>query len=306
MIGGIVPDGLKRRQQVRHGALIRRRRPAPRPQAPLDLLVVGAGGMGRAIASLCAQDIDEAGRPRWNVLGFIDEDTALHGSFFEGLPVLGGLRTVARYPTAQLVVSICHVDHHGARRRIVEALGLPAHRYATVVHRSAVIDPSCRIGHGVVVMPMVCALPGGTIGNHVIVRPQTMMSADVSLRDYATVAAQVFLGRGVVVEENAYVGAGAKVRERARVAMGRRRHGIPRPRRRSRTSDVGRQSAEVPGAGTRGAPARVFRGARGGGHPRVGGTCPSWIWQRRQRRDGRPQQGRADQVRDPLTGSWPR
>lgn len=179
--------------------------------------MVGAGGMGRAIASLCAQEADMAGGPRWNVLGFIDEDPALHGSFVDGLPVLGGLRAVARYPTARLIVSICHVAHHGARRRIVEALGLAAHRYATVVHPTAVIDPGCGIGHGVVVMPMVCALPGGTIGNHVIVRPQAMLAADVSLRDYATVGAQVFLGRGVVVEESAYVGAGAKVRERARV-----------------------------------------------------------------------------------------
>ncbi|MFF3060133.1 NeuD/PglB/VioB family sugar acetyltransferase [Streptomyces sp. NPDC057909] len=201
-------------QKVRPGVLIRRRRPAPRPRAPLDLLVVGAGGMGRAIASLCAQDVDEAGRPRWNVLGFIDEDTALHGSLVDGLPVLGCLRTVTRYPTAQLVVSICHVDHHGARRRIVEALGLPAHRYATVVHSTAVIDPSCRVGRGAVVMPMVCALPGVAIGDHVIVRPQAMMAADVGLRDYATVGAQVFLGRGVVVAENGYVGAGAEVRER--------------------------------------------------------------------------------------------
>lgn len=203
-------------QQVRPGLLVGRRRPAPRPRAA-DLLVVGAGGMGRAIASLCAQDVDEAGRRRWNVLGFIDEDTALHGSLVDGLPVLGCLRAVDRYPTAQLVVSICHVDHHGARRRVVEALGLDDRRYATVVHSTAVIDPSCTVGRGAVVMPMVCALPGVSIGDHVIVRPQAMMAADVGLGDYSTIGAQVFLGRGVVVAEDGYVGAGVEVRERTRV-----------------------------------------------------------------------------------------
>ncbi|MEU6169581.1 acetyltransferase [Streptomyces tanashiensis] len=204
-------------QQVRPGALVRRRLTRPPARAGVELLVVGAGGMGRAVASMCAQDVDRAGRARWNVVGFIDENVALHGSLVDGRPVLGGLGAVARYPAARLVVSVCHVDHHGARRRIVEALGLPAERYATVVHSTAVIDPSCRIGRGAVVMPMVCALPGGTIGDHVIVRPQTMMAADVALRDYATVGAQVFLGRGATVEENAYVGAGAVARERVRV-----------------------------------------------------------------------------------------
>lgn len=189
----------------------------PRPRTPVDLLVIGAGGMGRAIASQCVQDIDEAGYPKWRVLGFIDDDRSLRGSQVDGLPVLGGLKAVARYPAAQLIVSICHVDHHGARRRIVEALGLPAHRYATIVHRTAVIDRSCTIGHGAVVMPMVCAFPGVTIGHHVIVRPQTMMAADVSLQDFATIGAQVFLGRRAVVGESAYIGAGAKLRERAGV-----------------------------------------------------------------------------------------
>lgn len=173
--------------------------------------------MGRAIASLCAEDIDEAGRPRWQVLGFADEDESLHGSDVDGLPVLGGLTAVARFASAQVIVSICHVAHQGARRRIVEALGLPAHRYATIVHRTAVIDPRCTVGHGVVVMPMVCAFPGAVIGDHVIVRPQTMMAADVTLRDFATVGAQVFLGREAVVGEGAYIGAGAKLRERAGV-----------------------------------------------------------------------------------------
>ncbi|MGX1314139.1 sugar O-acyltransferase (sialic acid O-acetyltransferase NeuD family) [Streptomyces calvus] len=186
-----------------------------RGRAPRELLVIGAGGMGRAIASLCARETDAAGRPVWNVLGFVDEDPRLHGAAVDGLPVLGGLPVVARHPGARLVVSICHVDFHGARRRIVETLGLPAHRYATIVHPTAVIDPSCTVGPGAVVMPQVCALPGGTVGAHAVVRPQTMMAADVTVRDYATVAAQVFLGRGVVVEEEAYVGAGTKVRERA-------------------------------------------------------------------------------------------
>ncbi|MEU3077691.1 acetyltransferase [Streptomyces laurentii] len=193
------------------------RRTGPGDRRPVDLLIVGAGGMGRAIASLGARDEDEAGHRKWRVRGFVDDDPALRGSSVDGWPVLGGLETVARHPSAQVVVSVCHVDHHGARRRIVERLGLPAHRYATLVHRSAVVDPGCVIGHGAVIMPMVCVLPGAVIGDHVIVRPQTMMAADVSLRDYATIGAQVFLGRGSVVEEGAYVGAGAKIREYVRV-----------------------------------------------------------------------------------------
>ncbi|MCX4578073.1 acetyltransferase [Streptomyces sp. NBC_01571] len=181
---------------------------------------MGVGGMGRALASMCVQDADEAGTRRWRVRGFIDEDTKSHGTWFEGFPVLGGLEMVDRYPGARLVISICHVNHQGARRRIVETLGLPPHRYPTIVHPTAVVDPSCTLGHGTVLMPMVCALPGVTIGDHVMVRPHTMMAVDVTVRNYGTIAAQVFLGRCAVVEQDAYVGAGAKVREYGSVGPG--------------------------------------------------------------------------------------
>ncbi|MBY6307833.1 acetyltransferase [Streptomyces clavuligerus] len=208
------------RQRRERRNLCVRRRAAPPPSSLKDLLIIGAGGMGRALARMCSQATDEAGARRWQVQGFIDEDRELHGTRVDGLPVLGGLEAVERYPGADLVISICHVAHQGARRRIAQALGLPSHRYPTIVHRTAIIDPSCAMGHGTVLMPMVCVLPGVTIGNYVIVRPQSMMAADVVVQDYGTVAAQVFLGRCAVVEEGAYVGAGAKVREYASVGPG--------------------------------------------------------------------------------------
>jgi hypothetical protein len=53
------------------------------------------GGMGRALASMCAQGADGAGTRRWRVRAFIDEDRELHGTQVDGLPVHGGWRPSA-------------------------------------------------------------------------------------------------------------------------------------------------------------------------------------------------------------------
>ena len=50
-----------------------------------DLLIVGAGGFAREAAST----VETLGAA-WRLLGFLDDDPALHGTIRSGVPILGG------------------------------------------------------------------------------------------------------------------------------------------------------------------------------------------------------------------------
>ena len=52
-----------------------------------------------------------------------------------------------------------------------------------------------------------------TIGAHVVVMPQVVLTHDDAVGDFATLASGVRLGGGVQVKSEAYLGAGALVRE---------------------------------------------------------------------------------------------
>jgi acetyltransferase-like isoleucine patch superfamily enzyme len=52
-----------------------------------------------------------------------------------------------------------------------------------------------------------------TVGSHVAVMPQAVLTHDDVVGDYATIASGVRLGGGAVLEPGAYVGAGALIRE---------------------------------------------------------------------------------------------
>lgn len=172
-----------------------------------DLVIVGAGGFARETAAAAAA----AGT--WRILGFADDDPALHGTSRSGVPVLGGVDIVSDLPGVGVVVCVGNPRNYVARRRIVERLGLPEERYATVVHPAAEIGAGSVVGPGSVLLAGVVLTADVTVGSHVAVMPQAVLTHDDRVGDHVTVASGVRLGGAAVLETGAYVGAGALVRE---------------------------------------------------------------------------------------------
>jgi sugar O-acyltransferase (sialic acid O-acetyltransferase NeuD family) len=169
----------------------------------VDLVIAGAGGFARETAAA--------------VLGFLDDNPSLAGAHRSGLPVLAKLDAL-RQPGHELagcavVVCVGNPRDYQARQRIVERLGLPEDRYATVVHPTAAIGQSCHIGPGSVVLAQVVATADVKVGAHVAVMPQVVLTHDDVVDDFATIASGVRLGGTVHIGQGAYIGAGALVRE---------------------------------------------------------------------------------------------
>ena len=168
-----------------------------------ELVIVGAGGFARETAAAAAA----AG---WRVLGFVDDDPALHGTTRSGLPILGPVSATAE---TAVVVCVGNPRDYTARQRIVERLGLPAQRYATVVHPDATVGAGSVVGPGSVLLAGTVLTADVTVGAHVAVMPQAVLTHDDRVGDYATIASGVRLGGGAMLDRGAYVGAGALVRE---------------------------------------------------------------------------------------------
>lgn len=176
-----------------------------------DLLIVGAGGFARETAAAALAG-DRAG-PLWRVLGFVDDDPAVHGTRRVGLPVLGGLDVLAEHPHAAVVVCAGNPRDYASRLRLTRRLGLPGDRYATVRHPAAEVGAGCAVGPGCVLLAGAVLTADVTVGAHVAVMPQAVLTHDDRVGDFATLASGVRLGGGATVGRGAYVGAGALLRE---------------------------------------------------------------------------------------------
>jgi sugar O-acyltransferase (sialic acid O-acetyltransferase NeuD family) len=175
------------------------------------LLLVGAGGFGRETAEAIRASNEIT--PRWDLLGFLDDDDALIGETIDGLPVIGRIDEAHRYPKARLVLCTGHPGNYTSRKVIAERLGLPASRYATIVHPTAVVPSATTIGPGSVLLATVVITARITIGSHVAAMPGVVFSHDDVVGDYCTFGAGVRLAGRVTVCEGAYIGSGAMVRE---------------------------------------------------------------------------------------------
>lgn len=181
--------------------------PPEKPLPAQPLLLVAASGLAReALAVIRAHAL-------YDVIGYLDDSPALAGATVDGIPVVGPTNAVTAYPHAQILVC---AGRGAVRARIVtrlEALGVAATRYATVVHPTVEVPQTCQVSAGSIVLGGVVLTTAVTIGRHVVVMPNVTLTHDCLIQDYATICAGVALGGNVTVGDAAYVGMNASVRE---------------------------------------------------------------------------------------------
>jgi sugar O-acyltransferase (sialic acid O-acetyltransferase NeuD family) len=178
------------------------------------LLIVG---VGRETADAVRAVHSAVGS--FDLLGFLDDDSAIHGRAVGGAPVLGPTEAVGDYPDAAVVVTVGRPDAYVARRAVVRRLGLPADRYATIIHPSSSIGSTCSIGEGSVVLAHVTLTADVVVGKHVAIMPQVVLTHDVRVGDYATLASGVRVGGAVRIGTGAYLASGVCVREGCRIGQ---------------------------------------------------------------------------------------
>ena len=189
--------------------------------APEPLVLLGSGGFGRETVEVVRAINAAGGLPRWELLGFLDDDEARWGGAVGGTPVLGGTALLrGELQDARAVVCTGHPGNFSSKRAIVERLGLEPERYATLVHPAAVIGASCSLGHGAVVLAGTVLTADVEVGAHVGIMPQAVLTHDDRIGDYAIVAAGVRLAGGVRVGAGAYLGSGCLVRENRTIGAG--------------------------------------------------------------------------------------
>jgi sugar O-acyltransferase (sialic acid O-acetyltransferase NeuD family) len=175
------------------------------------LVLVTASGLAReALAVIRTHRLFE-------VVGFVDDDEALHGTAVDGVPVLGPLSALADHPTAQVLVCAGKGRSREAIVERLDELDVGPTRYATLVHPGVEVPAGCLIGDGSIVLAGVVLTTAVTLGVHVVVMPNVTLTHDCVVQDFGTLCAGVALGGGVVVGRGAYVGMNAGVREHLRV-----------------------------------------------------------------------------------------
>jgi sugar O-acyltransferase (sialic acid O-acetyltransferase NeuD family) len=219
-----------------------------------QLLIIGAGGFGAVAASLAesmnAAARDHLGAARWEVVGYADRDPAKRGIGHAGHVVLGTIEQVAPTFESRELWFICAIgDNHARAEMVTRALQF-GWRPATLVHPSAILDPTVEVGAGSFIGPLVVASWNTRIGAHVVIDAHVSIGHNAVLMDFCEVFAGARINGNCRLAEYALVGCngtllpGTLVGRNAVVGANSLAHGVVAPE----TTTVG-------------APARVVRRA---------------------------------------------
>ncbi len=181
------------------------------------LLVIGAGGYGRAVAELALLAGEHT------LAGFVDDrwpDLAP----VSGVPVVGRLADLAALrPLADAVIPA--IGDNSARRRACESAVAAGFNPVSLVHPRATVSSSAAIGAGVTVMAGAVIGTEARIDDGVVVNAGAVVDHHAHVGAYGHLGAGACMGGGSVLEPGAKLAAGEALQPGQRQRAGE----MPKP-----------------------------------------------------------------------------
>jgi len=167
---------------------------------PGRLLILGAGGHGRAVADL-------AQACGFTVAGFVDR-TGRGGGILGGDDELEALVRRERADGALVGVGATALTRRAELWERLRSLGVGS---PALVHPRATTSPSCRIGEGTIVLAGSVLGAAVEIGENAVLYSGVLAEHDCRIGEHAYLSPGVILSGAVEVEAGAFLGAGAVV-----------------------------------------------------------------------------------------------
>lgn len=175
-----------------------------------DLIIMGGHGNGMVVAST----IERIGSHV--IVGFLNDDLKKGAVVSYPYEVLGTIDEAASlnvYDDLYFYYGIFSLDRKWHNVERIKKIGIPIHKYMTIIDPSAVISPFSEIGYGCFIGPHVTIGPNTRIGNFVQIFGHGFIGHDSVLEDYVFVANNASIGGAITVKEGAWIGANSAVRE---------------------------------------------------------------------------------------------
>jgi sugar O-acyltransferase (sialic acid O-acetyltransferase NeuD family) len=162
------------------------------------------------------------------VYGFLDDDTSLHNSELNEVPVCGSTDDEGY---TKLIGQKCEAfvatDDNSLKKSITKML-MDRRKTMPVnaIHAKAYVSDDATLGHGNLLAAGAVVQPLASVGNHCLIQANATIDAKATLADYvqigpgANIGSEVQLGEGALIGMGATVVAGIKIGKNARVGAG--------------------------------------------------------------------------------------
>lgn len=169
-----------------------------------DLIIVCAGSMGREVLQI-VKDINKVS-PTWNILGFLSDvsDTLDDYSYHE--KIIGTIKDWNVKPNQYFALAISDC---AGKKKIVESLSARGANFATIIHPSAWLSDTTKIGTGCIIYWNLDLGPDTIIGDYCTI--MATVGHDSSIGDFSTVCGNTSVNGHVSIGRETFVGSNVAI-----------------------------------------------------------------------------------------------
>lgn len=171
-----------------------------------NLLIIGAGGCGREVLQWI-NDINKV-TPTWNIKGFLDDDLdALQGKECS-------ISVISRVDDYQIEADdefVCSIGNSRIREMIVKKFESKGAGFVNVIHPSANIAETAKLGKAVILYPFSLVSDNAVIGNGSIVNMYSSVAHDSVLGEYCTISAHCDITGMCTVGDRVFMGTTSQI-----------------------------------------------------------------------------------------------
>ena len=173
-----------------------------------ELVILGAGGFGREVAFMLSEINKESNR--YDILGFVDNDSSLQGKTINKLPLLGDDSWLLSYPNnINVVISI---GNPKARKLAADKFSTKSNiMFPNIIANNVKYSDTLSMGKGCVICFSSILTVNITLGDFVLIMNNSVVGHDSFLDDYVTIYPGVTVSGNVSVDKYSEVGVGAKI-----------------------------------------------------------------------------------------------
>lgn len=163
------------------------------------LIIVGASGHGRVVANIAKLNGYK------EILFIDDESKKVNGEY----KVVGTTKDISSYINEYNI--IVGIGNNAIRKKISSELLKMGIIQTTLIHPTAVIDKTVRVGDGTVIMANTVINADSKIGNSCIINTAATIDHDCIIKDYVHISPGAHLAGTVHIGEESWIGIGANI-----------------------------------------------------------------------------------------------
>lgn len=180
-----------------------------------DLVIIGAGGMGREIfhlANLC-----NGFNTEYTIKGFLDDDKDALQSF-SGYPII--IDTIKNYKPKANDVFICSIGDVVQKKKIIHTILDKGGEFINLIHPGASIGKNVKMGKGCIIMKNSLIGVDCTINDYVLIQASAVIGHDVKIGKYSRIDCHVVCVGGIELKDEVTIHSCAVINDRVIVEKG--------------------------------------------------------------------------------------